>query len=72
MIGGTIPGWESYEEALAASSPEPLAEEWIGDAMLYSSGTTGRPKEHLSRPLPQVPVGGRSLQHAPAGQSLRL
>ena len=53
MIGGTIPGWESYEEALAASSPEPLAEEWIGDAMLYSSGTTGRPKGIL-RPLPQM------------------
>jgi fatty-acyl-CoA synthase len=53
MVGGTIPGWESYEEALAASSPEPLAEEWIGDSMLYSSGTTGRPKGIL-RPLPQM------------------
>ncbi|MFI4973935.1 MAG: acyl-CoA synthetase [Caulobacterales bacterium] len=50
MLGGTIPGWESYEDALAASSPEPLAQEWIGDAMLYSSGTTGRPKGIL-RPL---------------------
>jgi long-chain acyl-CoA synthetase len=55
MVGGTIPGWESYEAALAASSPEPLAEEWIGDSMLYSSGTTGRPKGIL-RPLPQVPA----------------
>jgi long-chain acyl-CoA synthetase len=53
MVGGTIPGWESYEEALAAASPEPLAEEWIGDSMLYSSGTTGRPKGIL-RPLPQL------------------
>jgi long-chain acyl-CoA synthetase len=53
MVGGTIPGWESYEEALAASSPDPLAEEWIGDSMLYSSGTTGRPKGIL-RPLPQL------------------
>src|SRR5580704_12059780 len=52
MVGGTIPGWESYEEALAASSPEPLAEEWLGDSMLYSSGTTGRPKGIL-RALPQ-------------------
>src|SRR5580704_6685076 len=42
----------SYEEPLAASSPEPLAEEWLGDSMLYSSGTTGRPKGIL-RPLPQ-------------------
>jgi fatty-acyl-CoA synthase len=53
MVGGTIPGWESYEDALAGSSPEPLAEEWIGDSMLYSSGTTGRPKGIL-RPLPQM------------------
>jgi fatty-acyl-CoA synthase len=55
MIGGTIPGWESYEDALAGASPEPLAEEWIGDSMLYSSGTTGRPKGIL-RPLPQLPA----------------
>jgi long-chain acyl-CoA synthetase len=55
MIGGIIPGWESYEAALAASSPEPLAEEWIGDSMLYSSGTTGRPKGIL-RPMPAVPA----------------
>ncbi|HWA62207.1 MAG TPA: acyl-CoA synthetase [Caulobacteraceae bacterium] len=53
MRGGTIDGWESFEDALAASSPEPLAEEWMGDSMLYSSGTTGRPKGIL-RPLPEV------------------
>ncbi|HZC16138.1 MAG TPA: acyl-CoA synthetase, partial [Caulobacteraceae bacterium] len=52
MVGETIPGWESYEAALASASPEPLAEEWIGDSMLYSSGTTGRPKGIL-RPLPE-------------------
>ncbi len=52
MIGGTIPGWESYEAALAGASPEPLAQEWIGDSMLYSSGTTGRPKGIL-RSLPE-------------------
>ncbi|HEX4198462.1 MAG TPA: acyl-CoA synthetase [Caulobacteraceae bacterium] len=52
MVGGTIPGWESYEAALASAPPEPLADEWIGDSMLYSSGTTGRPKGIL-RPLPE-------------------
>lgn len=49
MVGGTIPGWESYEEAVASGSPQPLAEEWMGDSMLYSSGTTGRPKGILVR-----------------------
>src|SRR5579859_554577 len=53
MVGGTIPGWDSYEEALARSAPEPLEQEWMGDSMLYSSGTTGRPKGIL-RPLPEV------------------
>ena len=41
MVDGTIPGWPSYEAALAQSSPEPLAKEWMGDSMLYISGTTG-------------------------------
>jgi fatty-acyl-CoA synthase len=53
MVDGTISGWRSYEEALARSSPEPLEQEWMGDTMLYSSGTTGRPKGIL-RPLPEV------------------
>ncbi|MET7697431.1 acyl-CoA synthetase [Streptomyces sp. NPDC005485] len=34
----------SYEAALAAASPEPPAEQPRGSDMLYSSGTTGRPK----------------------------
>jgi long-chain acyl-CoA synthetase len=33
-----------------------IADEWIGTAMLYSSGTTGRPKGIL-RPLQEVPPG---------------
>ncbi len=53
MVGGVIPGWDSYEEAVATGSPEPLAQEWMGDSMLYSSGTTGRPKGIL-RPLPDI------------------
>jgi long-chain acyl-CoA synthetase len=53
MVGGTIPGWESYEDAIASMPAEPLAEEWLGESMLYSSGTTGRPKGIL-RPLPQM------------------
>ena len=53
MVDGTIPGWASYEDAIASQPAGPLAAEWMGDAMLYSSGTTGRPKGIL-RPLAEI------------------
>jgi acyl-CoA synthetase (AMP-forming)/AMP-acid ligase II len=50
MADGPVAGFDSYEDALAAASPEPLAEdEPSGGLMLYSSGTTGRPKG-IARP----------------------
>ena len=64
MVGGTIPGWDSYEEALAGASDAPPSEEWMGDSMLYSSGTTGRPKGIL-RPLPSISTAeGFALRQA--------
>jgi long-chain acyl-CoA synthetase len=42
------------DEATAGLPDTPIADESIGTAMLYSSGTTGRPKGIL-RPLPQQP-----------------
>jgi long-chain acyl-CoA synthetase len=50
MVDGTIDGWASYENAIASQPATPLEVEWMGDSMLYSSGTTGRPKGIL-RPL---------------------
>ena len=44
MLGGTVPGYDSYEQSVTPMPATPLAEEWLGDTMLYSSGTTGRPK----------------------------
>ena len=44
MVGGTVDGFEPYEDVTAAAPAEPLAEQWEGRDMLYSSGTTGRPK----------------------------
>ena len=44
MVGGVVDGFEPYEEVVAAAPAEPLAEQWEGRDMLYSSGTTGRPK----------------------------
>lgn len=51
-VGGTIDGYEDFETALGDYPTTPLAEQPAGSLMLYSSGTTGRPKGIL-RPLPE-------------------
>ncbi len=43
-MDGEVAGYEPYEDALASVPPGPPDQEWEGAAMLYSSGTTGRPK----------------------------
>jgi len=43
-----------YAQAVAVFASTPIADEALGTAMLYSSGTTGRPKGIL-RPLPENP-----------------
>src|SRR5689334_22074706 len=44
VVGEPIDGYEPYEDAIARYPAEPLEEELEGTRMLYSSGTTGRPK----------------------------
>ena len=43
-IGGEIAGFASYEKTLAAEDGSDIDEPSLGDGMLYTSGTTGRPK----------------------------
>jgi long-chain acyl-CoA synthetase len=43
-VGGELPGFEPYAEAVAAMPADPIGDETEGSWMLYSSGTTGRPK----------------------------
>ena len=49
VVGRSLPGWQSYEDALAAAGDAPPVSD--GSEMLYSSGTTGRPKA-VRRSLP--------------------
>ena len=55
MLGHTIPGYESYEAAVAAQPPEPLNNRIAGMDMLYSSGTTGLPTG-VTRPFVAEPL----------------
>jgi len=56
MVGGTIEGYEAFEDALATFPTTPLARELEGCEMLYSSGTTGYPKG-IKNPNPVREIG---------------
>ncbi|HEX8055849.1 MAG TPA: AMP-binding protein, partial [Novosphingobium sp.] len=58
-VGGGIEGFEDYDTAIARYPAEKLAEEPLGTFMLYSSGTTGKPKG-IKRPLQDLPAAGGS------------
>ncbi len=53
MIDGTIAGYDSWETTVALFPATPIADETAGHDMLYSSGTTGRPKGVLPVVEPQ-------------------
>jgi long-chain acyl-CoA synthetase len=55
MLDGVIDGYDSYEEALARQPADEIADPVAGLDMLYSSGTTGRPKG-IKAALPSNPV----------------
>lgn len=44
MLDSTIDGFTSFEESVASQSTLPVEDECEGADMLYSSGTTGKPK----------------------------
>ncbi|SNT49757.1 Acyl-CoA synthetase (AMP-forming)/AMP-acid ligase II [Streptosporangium subroseum] len=78
MLDGVAPGFASYEEAVAAHPVTPLDDECQGMDMLYSSGTTGRPKG-VKPTLSQAPLDtpGALLQliqflFAPSADSVYL
>lgn len=66
MMDGVIDGYESYEDAVAPMPAERIADETSGTDMLYSSGTTGRPKGI------KVPLSGEPIDYtAPQRNRMR-
>jgi acyl-CoA synthetase (AMP-forming)/AMP-acid ligase II len=66
VVGGAMPGFEREETALAPYPTTRPADECEGAAMLYSSGTTGRPKGVRS-PLRLDPPGEGAARLLTAG-----
>jgi acyl-CoA synthetase (AMP-forming)/AMP-acid ligase II len=63
MMDGVVEGFSPYEDALAGQPAVPLDEERTeGRDMLYSSGTTGRPKG-VKAPLTGAPLGSPEAVH---------
>jgi len=56
MMGSTIDGYDSYEETVARYDGKPIEYGNAGTFMLYSSGTTGRPKG-IHWDIPDLKVG---------------
>ena len=70
-IGGAIPGFLDYDAALGPLDGGDIADPVLGNAMMYTSGTTGRPKG-VYRAQPVVAVQGlyamRGYDHATSVQ----
>jgi long-chain acyl-CoA synthetase len=66
VMGGRVPaGAVSYEQLLADASPDEPADQALGAVMMYTSGTTGRPKGVRSTAIPlggELELGHLALQ----------
>ena len=56
LVGGSCEGFANWEAAIAPQPTTPIADELEGADLLYSSGTTGRPKG-VKQPVWGKPIG---------------
>lgn len=60
VVGSVVQGFESWDAAVDAAATSPITDPAQGLDMLYSSGTTGRPKG-VKWPLPSIAAGARTM-----------
>ena len=68
-VGGAIPGFDDYEAALAAEDAGDIDDPSLGTSMLYTSGTTGRPKG-VFRAEPVASVTANLFDYRPGDRHL--
>ena len=64
-VGGVVDGFEPYADAIAGADGSDLADPVPGTSMLYTSGTTGRPKGVHRSEQPAAPLTGRLFGYRP-------
>jgi fatty-acyl-CoA synthase len=68
---GTVPGFENYDDVLASADAADAIDETEGTEMLYSSGTTGRPKG-VRKVLPGTSFGDPAAKPVQLAQALGM
>jgi long-chain acyl-CoA synthetase len=71
-VGGSIAGFDGYDEVLAAESGDDIDDPVLGSSMLYTSGTTGRPKGVYRPTAPPTSAATLDIYGYRPGEDLHL
>ncbi len=71
--GGTLEGFDDYAPAIAGEDPGDIPDPSLGRRMLYTSGTTGRPKGvYRKTRVPEPPQHEGTLSNYRPGEDMEL